>query len=145
MFFFIILFFTTRKLKSVIRLKQHILQMSAGDLDTPVPDMDYDEIGILARELDMLRTTLRDSIISEQQMHKANWELVTALSHDMRTPLTILMGYLEVLRLNRNPGMQADYIERCFQKTEDIGKMIDQIFDYALVYDKAGSVNEEDV
>ncbi len=144
LFFFMILSFTNRKLRSVIRLKQYILQMSTGDLDTPVPEMDHDEIGILARELDMLRTTLRDNIISEQQMHKANWELVTALSHDMRTPLTILKGYLEILRLNRNPQMQADYIERCFQKTEDIGKMMDQIFDYALVYDEAGYVNEKE-
>lgn len=90
--------------------------MSTGDLETPAPGMAYDEIGILARELDMLRTTLRDYIVSEQQMQKANWELITSLSHDMRTPLTILKGYLEVLRLNRNPQMQADYYRTFFAK-----------------------------
>ncbi len=64
--------FINKKLTSVIRLKQYILQMSTGDLDTPVPHINYDEIGILARELDLLRTALRDNMISEQQLQKAN-------------------------------------------------------------------------
>lgn len=59
--------------------------------------------------------------------------LITALSHDLRTPLTILNGYLEVLKLKRNPRAQEEYLDRCLKKTEDIKELTDRMFEYALV------------
>ena len=58
------------------------------------------------------------------------------MSHDLRTPLTILNGYLEVLRLNRNPEMHEEYLKRCLQKTSDIREMTDRMFEYALVFEE---------
>ena len=84
--------------------------MSSGDLTTPVQSAGCDEIGILAIELDSLRSALRENFLHEQEVHKSNQELIAALSHDLRTPLTILKGYLEILNLNRNPDMQTEYI-----------------------------------
>lgn len=136
-FLLVVLFFVSRKLRIVLRLKEHVLQMSSGDLKTPVFDAGEDELGILARELDQLRCALRENILQEQAAHKSNQELITALSHDLRTPLTILNGYLEIIRRNQNQDMQAEYIGRCIQKTEDIKEMTDRMFAYALMYDDA--------
>ena len=58
------------------------------------------------------------------------------MSHDLRTPLTVLRGYLEILRLGKNADMQTEYLNRCIQKTEDIQEMSDRMFEYALVYEK---------
>ena len=58
------------------------------------------------------------------------------MSHDLRTPLTVLKGYLEILRLGKNADMQTEYLNRCIQKTEDIQEMSDRMFEYALVYEK---------
>ena len=149
LFLFTILFFVSRKLKTVSRLKQHILQMSSGDLETPVFDAGEDEVGILAQELDMLRCTLHDNILHEQKIHKSNQELIAALSHDLRTPLTIIKGYLEIIKLNQNKDMQTEYISRCIQKTEDIKELTDRMFEYALVYDEttlqAADINLENL
>ena len=112
LFLLILLFFINRKMKQVVLLKQEILRMSAGDLSTPVVSSGADEIGVLSRELDHLR-----------------------LSHDLRTPLTVLHGYLDILQLNRNPAMQSTYVDRCLQKTDDIRRLTDRMFEYALVYD----------
>ena len=57
------------------------------------------------------------------------------ISHDLRTPLTVLHGYLDILHLNRNPEMQNTYVTRCLQKTDDIRRLTDRMFEYALVYD----------
>ena len=62
-------------------------------------------------------------------------ELIAALSHDLRTPLTVLHGYLDILQLDRNPDMQNTYVTRCLQKTDDIRRLTDRMFEYALVYD----------
>ena len=61
------------------------------------------KLGILANELNHLRISLNENIVREQESRKANQDLITALSHDLRTPLTILTGYLEVLKLGRTP------------------------------------------
>ena len=50
--------------------------------------------------------------------------------------MTILNGYLEVLRLNRNPEMHEEYLNRCLQKTSDIREMTDRMFEYALVFEE---------
>ena len=137
LFFLIILFFIRRKMKSVLKLKQEILVMSSGDLSHPVPHLGGDEIGILARELDNMRTTLNDNIEKEQESRQANQDLITALSHDLRTPLTILNGYLEVIKLKKNPGHEDEYLDRCLIKTKDIKELTDRMFEYALVFDEA--------
>ena len=87
----------------VAELKDEILRMAAGNLRDSVPNMGQDEIGIIAEELDNLRAALQDTLVREKESRRANQDLITAMSHDLRTPLTILNGYLEVLRLNRNP------------------------------------------
>lgn len=132
----IILLFVNRKMKHVVSLEEEILLMASGDLSHPVPTYGEDEIGILSRELDQLRLALSQNIRQEKESRKANQDLITALSHDLRTPLTILNGYLEVLKLKRNPAMQEEYLNRCLQKTSDIKEMTDRMFEYALVLEE---------
>lgn len=129
----IVLFFMNRKMREVLALEQEILLMSTGDLTHPVPQYSKDEIGILANELNHLRISLNENIVREQESRKANQDLITALSHDLRTPLTILTGYLEVLKLGRTPDKQEDYLDRCLKKASDIKELTDQMFSYALV------------
>ena len=77
----------------VASLKDEILRMAAGNLRDSVPEMGQDEIGIIAEELDNLRTALQDTLVREKESRRANQDLITAMSHDLRTPLTILNGY----------------------------------------------------
>ncbi len=133
LFLVIVLFFLNRKMRQILALKDEILTMSAGDLTHHIPDFGGNEIGILAGELNHLRESLSENIQKQQESHKANQDLITALSHDLRTPLTILNGYLEVLKLKRNPKTQEEYLDRCLKKAEDIKELTDRMFEYALV------------
>ena len=100
-FLFCVLGFISQKMRHIRTLKDAILVMAEGDLQKEVPAFGEDEIGILARELDHLRIALDANIRQEEQSRKANQDLITAISHDLRTPLTILNGYLEILQLGR--------------------------------------------
>lgn len=135
LFFFLLFFFISRKMNAVVRLEKEILRMSGGDLETPVSTFGGDEIGSLACELDHLRLALSETIRQEQESRTANQDLVTAMSHDLRTPLTVLTGYLEVLRLGRDPSKREEYVNRCLQKTSDLRELTDRMFEYALVFD----------
>ena len=119
LFFGVILFFIKKKMNMVASLKDEILRMAAGNLRDSVPEMGQDEIGIIAEELDNLRTALQDTLVREKESRRANQDLITAMSHDLRTPLTILNGYLEVLRLNRNP----EYFRDCINEHSDFIKL----------------------
>ncbi len=143
LFLFVLLFFVGKKMKTIVRLEQAVLQMSSGDLITPVAGAGFDEIGILALELDKLRATLHENFGREQKVHQSNRELIAALSHDLRTPLTILKGYLEILQLGHNPDLQAEYIGRCMAKADDLKEMTDRMFEYALVFDEAADFANE--
>ena len=133
LFLGIVLLFLNQKIRQILMLKDEILTMSAGDLTHSVPELGGNEIGILASELNHLRKSLADNIKKEQESRKANQDLITALSHDLRTPLTILNGYLEVLKLKRSPQSQEEYLDRCLKKTDDIKELTDRMFEYALV------------
>lgn len=136
LFLGVILFFISRKMRQITRIQASILRMSSGDLTTPTPKYGEDEIGILSSELDKLRVTLSDTLQQEQESRQANQDLITAMSHDLRTPLTILNGYLEVLKLGKNPNMRDEYLNRCLQKTKDIKELTDRMFEYALVFEE---------
>lgn len=136
LFLFVILFFISRKMKQIFQLKNGILQMASGDLKTSLPQYSKDEIGILAAELDKLRIKLDDTLKQEQESRRANQDLITAMSHDLRTPLTILNGYLEVIKLKKSPDMQDEYVNRCLKKTKDIKDMTDRMFEYALIFEE---------
>lgn len=129
------LLFLRKKVQDIGILKDHILQMSGGDLNQPIASMGNDELGVLARELDQMRSTLYTNIQQEVESRRANQDLITAMSHDLRTPLTILHGYLDILALGRNPEQQSEYVRRCLQKTEDIQQLTDRMFEYSLVYE----------
>lgn len=132
-----ILTFVGRMMQRVCLMKNSIIRMGGGDLDTPVPVCGTDEIGVLSRELDTLRQALRENIRKETESRQANQDLITAMSHDLRTPLTVLNGYLEVLKLKRaEPDMEEQYIDRCIEKAGDIKTLTDRMFEYALVYEK---------
>ncbi len=132
----VILYFISRKMKEISEIETSILQMASGDLTTPTPKYSGDEIGILSSELDKLRITLNDTFRQEQESRQANQDLITAMSHDLRTPLTILNGYLEVLKLGKRTDKQEEYLTRCLEKTKDIKEMTDRMFEYALVFEE---------
>ena len=131
-----ILVFMGRVMKRIFKVKDKISNMAQGDLAHPVPYCGEDEVGMLAKELDSLRETLDMNIKKEESVHRANRDLITAISHDLRTPLTVLRGYLDILKLKRCPESARDeYVEKCIHKADDIRVLTDRMFEYALVYE----------
>lgn len=65
------LLFLRKKVQDIGILKDHILQMSGGDLHQPIRPMGNDELGILARELDQMRSTLYTNIQQETESRRA--------------------------------------------------------------------------
>ena len=79
--------------------------MSQGDLSHAMTIMSHDELAILAQEMDTLRITLASNYQNEARIKEAHQEMITCLSHDLRTPLTALRGYLDILCFSGHKGL----------------------------------------
>lgn len=112
--------------------------MSQGDLNHPMTIKSHDELSILAREVDILRTTLDSNYQNESKIKEAHQELITSLSHDLRTPLTTLRGYLDILSLHcyKDEKQMDHYLKGCIEKTEQIKDLSNKTFEYALVFEQ---------
>lgn len=146
-FFLPTFIFIRRKVKYINCLKNEILNMSQGDLQHPITIKSYDELAILAREMDHLRETLEQNIQNEKEIKKTNRELITSLSHDLRTPLTSLMGYLDILRLHRyqNDEQMQQYLFNCIDKVNQIKDLSNKTFEYALVFENDFQIEQQNI
>ena len=148
MIFFLPTFiFIKRKVKYINILKQEVLNMSQGDLSHPMTVISYDELAILSKEMDSLRRTLAQNIENEERIKEAHHELITSLSHDLRTPLTTLRGYLDILSLHcyKNEQQMDHYLKGCIEKTEQIKDLSNKTFEYSLVYEQDFSIQLEKI
>lgn len=136
LFFLPVVLYMQNRMKYVGKLKNQILIMANGDLESRVTIKGQDEIGIMAGELDKMRGALNENIKREEKVRKSNHELIRSVSHDLRTPMTTMYGYLEILERKKcTEKEQQEYISRCIQKIEEIRCLSDKIFEYAFVYD----------
>ena len=92
-------FLSSRKIiRYILLLSGEIQAMEGGDLDHPITIQGDDELALLATSLDGLRLTLRQQQAEEAQAAAKVKSLITEMSHDLRTPLTTLLLYTEILR-----------------------------------------------
>ena len=125
-----------KKTRYIALLSREIQAMGAGDLERPVTIQGNDEITSLAVDMEKMRISFIERLKQEEEMTKRSSELLTAMSHDLRTPLTSLIGYLDIVDLEKcESGEQAKkYIRSGREKAYQIKEMTDRLFEYFLAY-----------
>lgn len=138
LFIFLIMSFIHQKMKYILSIEEEMEYIKTGDFHHTIPYKGNDEITDLARQLNHLRNALYDNMIKEEEARTANYELVTAMSHDLRTPLTSLLGYLDILsmKIYKSDEARGEYIEKSKRKAEQIKELSDKLFNHFLVYSK---------
>lgn len=133
------LMYTQRLTQRIIQLSKEASLVSSGDLWRSIEQDRGDELGELARSMDEMRRSVIQRMGKETMAWQANSELITAISHDIRTPMTSLIGYLELL----NDGGFEDeerakqFASSAYGKAMELKDLTDQLFRYFLVYGKA--------
>ena len=117
------------------RLKAECEILGSGDLDYQVTVQGKDELSLLARGLDNMRMALRESNEKEAELTAANRRMITEMSHDLRTPLTSLLIYTEILgkKAAKDPRQAMEYVSKIEKKARQIKRLSDNIFEYALI------------
>lgn len=123
------------KIVRIRKMKKEIEILESGNLDYPFTVAGEDEIEKLAGEIDAMRLALKDQISREQAAMKNSRDLVTEVSHDLRTPLTSILLYSDMLLSGRceSPDQMKNYIRRISVKAHQLKTLTDDLFEYALV------------
>lgn len=121
---------TKKRIDYIRYLSDVVNKISTGNLDTPVDKKGNDEITNIAYSIDNMQHNIGRMMKEERENDRKNMELITNLSHDIKTPMTIITGYLDVVISHKyeNDAERDTYIKKAFSQVEKINGMIHKIF-----------------
>ena len=143
----LLFWYTSRLSRRIIRLSQETASVGAGDLEAEITVDGIDEVAALAADIDGMRDAIIQRMGNEKRAWEANSELITAMSHDIRTPMTSLIGYLGLLN---SAGTLSDeerkrYLKAAYGKSLALKELTDELFKYFLVFGRSElELNSED-
>ncbi len=138
--FIAVMFFYIRGITDrIIDLSEEAVVIGRGDLEAPITASGGDEISVLAVEMDNMRRSVIERMGNEKRAWEANSELITAISHDIRTPMTSLIGYLGLLNESgRDDGENRErFAAAAYSKAIELKDLTDELFKYFLVFGRA--------
>ncbi|PXX56831.1 signal transduction histidine kinase [Hungatella effluvii] len=136
LFITVFLHLIQKKTSYIELLKKELQILEGGQMEYAVSVKGSDELGELAEGINRMRMSILEREQKEAEARQANQELVTAMSHDLRSPLTSLLGYLELLdeEETEDAAQQKHFIAASRKKAMQIKEMSDRLFEYFLVY-----------
>ena len=140
-----------RSMKYIGKISSAMQSISEGDLNTSVEVVGDDEFSAMAANLNKMVEDIRDLMDREREAERTKNELITNIAHDLRTPLTSIIGYLELLRSGQNavmpPELEKKYIDIAYTKSKRLEKLIEDLFGFTkMTYGKmAMKVGQVDI
>ncbi len=137
--FILLMFIGVRnKIIYIKHISSALDKISKGDLNYEVEIKGEDELAQVAKEINNMEKTLLNKIEGERKIEKQKRELITNISHDLKTPLTIILGYLDIIRTNKfkSEKDRDNYIEITYNKAISLQKMVLRLFDLVKLGDK---------
>lgn len=133
-------------IKYIEDLSDTIQQVTEGDYDVSVNVEYEDELGNLAENINKLAKTLKKkeeeseilkenerlALIAERSAENQKNELITNVAHDLRTPLTTIVGYLDLLRSDQRISRDdiKKYAQVAYDKSIRLQTMMDDLFEF---------------
>lgn len=142
--FIMIIFFTAIILtywiyKSVLRplrtLQIATNKIKCGDLNFTVQAEKNDEVGVLCEDFEDMRRRIKELIEVRMQYETDTKELISNISHDLKTPLTAIKGYAEGIMdgVADTPEKQDKYIKTIYTKAVDMTSLVDELSFYSKI------------
>jgi len=138
-----------KSMRYIGRISDAMQRISEGDLNITVDLEGDDEFSVMAASLNKMVGDLKDLMDKEREAERTKNELITNIAHDLRTPLTSIIGYLELLSKDGiiDQELQKKYIGIAYVKTKRLEKLIEDLFGFTkLNYGKISmNVSKVDV
>lgn len=127
-------YFVTKSIINPIKkLFNATKKISEGDLDFSVRSNKKDELGNLSNTFERMRLDLKKAKTDQLRYEQNRKELIASISHDLKTPLTSIKGYVKGIQdgVANTPEKLDRYIATIYNKTNDMDELIDEFFLYS--------------
>ena len=121
-----------RSFSYIQKLSDAMREIAEGNLNTYVQVEDDNEFSDMASNLNYMIKELNALMERERESERTKNELITNIAHDLRTPLTSIIGYLELISKSKNltEETRINYTEVAYTKAKKLQKLIEDLFGF---------------
>lgn len=114
------------------KLSRGTNEIKEGNLDTVIDYNKQDEFGEVCRDFDEMRVHLKESVEQRLKDEQRKKDLIIGISHDLRTPLTSISGYLDGLMegIANTPEKRQRYLAAIKTRTGDLSRLVESLSEY---------------
>lgn len=141
------LLFTNKKMKYFDEITETLKQISKGDFNIKIPVKSSDELSQLASTVNDMTYKLKVLMEEEKKWEKAKNDLVTNVSHDLRTPLTSILGFMELIANGKYTDEESlkHYANIVYSKCTGLKVLVDDLFEYSKLNSTDIKINKTPV
>ena len=135
LFLLLVLIGIRRKMDYILQLSKEIQILEGGSLEYAITVKGKDELSKLAEGIENMRKSFQRMIHKETEIVRENQKIVTEMSHDLRTPITSIMLYTEILKKGKyeNEAQLLEYLKKIDQKARRMKQLSEHLFEYSLL------------
>ena len=134
-----------KKVQSFRAIQEGVDKIKAGDLHHRIEVAGKGEFSKLASNINSISEGLEKAVEGELKSERLKTELITNVSHDIRTPLTSIITYVDLLKNERDPEKIDEYVEILDQKSQRLKVLTDDLFDAAKASSGSMPVHLEEI
>ena len=126
--------------KDVDEIKKGVSEIRNYNTSYQIPELKCDDLKELASNINEIGNSIDESVTAKMKAERMKTELITNVSHDLKTPLTSIISYTELLsKVDGLPEEAQDYVKVIAKKSDRLKTLTQDLFDIS----KAQSGNEE--
>lgn len=124
----------SRLIRYIRKLEYDVQILEGGNLEYEVSEAGNDELTDLARSMNRMRYSFKEQMETEQNLHNRHKKLITEMSHDIRTPLTGILLYTEIIGSHKYESDEElkRFVDKIDTKAHHMKELTDHLFEYAL-------------
>ena len=122
-------------IRQINRLQEAAKRVQSGDLDFELKPEGNDEMGQLIQAFEDMRARLKENAEEKIQSDRESKELISNISHDLKTPITAIKGYVEGIRdgVADTPEKMDKYLGTIYNKANEMNLLINELTLYSKI------------
>ena len=127
-------FVVSYRAKDIDEIRKGVSEVRNGNVAYKIPELKSEDMKVLAANINDIAKGLDESVSAKVKAERLKTELITNVSHDLKTPITSIISYTELLsKIEELPEEAKDYVSVISKKSERLKNLTQDLFDISKV------------